>query len=73
MTPTEIRNLATERLERSWNADERWLGIERAYSADGRRRAARLGRDRAHAGAPRRRAAVGAPRRAKSTSRRSAR
>jgi isocitrate lyase len=34
MTPTEIRNLATERLERSWSADERWLGIERGYSAE---------------------------------------
>ncbi|HEY3921005.1 MAG TPA: isocitrate lyase [Gaiellaceae bacterium] len=33
MTPTEIRNLATERLVRSWTADERWRGIERNYSA----------------------------------------
>jgi isocitrate lyase len=32
MTPTEIRTSAAERLERSWRADRRWRGIERAYT-----------------------------------------
>ena len=35
MTPTEIRNLATERLQRSWESgEERWSGIARGYSAE---------------------------------------
>src|ERR1043165_1562876 len=33
MTPIEIRNTETERLERAWRADERWRGIERGYTA----------------------------------------
>jgi isocitrate lyase len=34
MSPTEIRSIATERLVRSWSAEERWRGIERRYGAE---------------------------------------
>jgi isocitrate lyase len=34
MTPAEIRSIATERLARDWNSDERWAGIVRGYGVD---------------------------------------
>ena len=34
MTPAEIRSMGSERLQREWDADERWTGIERGYGAD---------------------------------------
>jgi isocitrate/methylisocitrate lyase len=33
MSPIEIRTQACERLERSWDSDARWRGIERRYTA----------------------------------------
>jgi isocitrate lyase len=34
MTPAEIRSGSSERLQRQWETDERWAGIERGYGAD---------------------------------------
>src|SRR5262249_47138669 len=34
MTPAEIRSGSSERLQREWETDERWAGIERGYGAD---------------------------------------
>jgi isocitrate lyase len=34
MTPAEIRSGSSERLQRQWETDERWTGIERGYGAD---------------------------------------
>ena len=34
MTPAEIRSRSSARLQREWETDERWAGIERGYGAD---------------------------------------
>jgi isocitrate lyase len=34
MAPAEIRSISSERLQREWDADERWTGIGRGYGPD---------------------------------------